>query len=142
MMSKVHLSIIGSDKYLQEGEFGAELLSNLNTFDRADPDVDKLWKYIESKSPAHPADVIDELFAEIFKLNFDFAKSLHLWDALGIGCFTTTSYFKDVFVRMAAYSGMQFVVTMRSFRNTEEIELDLEVCEGGNLYEMVQKLRE
>ena len=98
----------------------------------------------EKKNPdriaTHPHDILDDLFCKNIFLNFDFAKSLNLFDIVWIDCFTPKNELGKAIWQVTKMSGLLFIVSEKSYYSQDTLELTFEVTIDYDYFDCHRKL--
>ncbi len=72
--------------------------------------------------------VLYAIFTRLISIDYDFAKSLSLFDILDSECFTAKDELGDALIQLCVMADLTFIVTRKKYTSKESIAIDLEVC--------------
>lgn len=100
-----------------------------------------LIKYFDARKGKNQDEVIlSRLFSDKMLLDYNFAKTLNLFDVLTAECFTGIGELGRAMRRFCINSELQFIVTRKTYRGIRFLEIELEVCSEDYLRDCLKAL--
>lgn len=96
-----------------------------------DIEFKELFDLIDKQTDQCIGDRLEDEFRKL-KINFEFAKNLQRLDCFNEDCFETTTPI-DKAIKFLL-SDFTFIVTRKHYRSTDELFIDVEVCNSGLYY--------
>lgn len=134
----------GRDESFYRGDcFENALLEELENSKEYDADNESnklLFKEIENGNKrCHPQDLLDELFRKNVFIDYDFAKTLNLYDVLSAKCFESNNKIGKAIIKLMDWVGFKFILYSKEFYDKESFTFDFDVCHTDFVNKMRMK---
>lgn len=77
-------------------------------------------------------DILQDIFRDNVVLNYNFAKSLNLFDIVYLDCFVAKNRLGQAMIELCKNCSMIFLVSHKMYQQEDRIEISLEVCTESN----------
>ena len=83
---------------------------------------------------------LSSIFFEYITLDFDFAKSLQLYDIIEAKCFKNEDVISNDLIELSDYCDLNFILHRRMFKDCNRLEIDFFACHQEDVWELHRRL--